>query len=108
MIEAYAGENINDNYIKFFFKGGGAALDRRLRRVRLINEILKRMGFRVTVKEDVIDAILPKYDIPTIENTLEILGKLTAYTKQLDMVLFNDAVAQMYTDDFIKKHIKEK
>ena len=25
MIEAYAGENINDNYIKFFFKGGGAA-----------------------------------------------------------------------------------
>lgn len=108
MIEAYAGENINDNYIKFFFKGGGAALDRRLRRVRLINEILKRMGFRVTVKEDVIDAILPKYDIPTIENTLEILGKLTAYTKQLDMVLFNNAVAQMYTDDFIKKHIKEK
>jgi pyruvate,water dikinase len=108
MIEAYAGENINDNYIKFFFKGGGAALDRRLRRVRLITEILKKMGFRVTLKEDVIDAILPKYDIPTIENTLEILGKLTAYTKQLDMVLFNDVVAQMYTDDFIKKHIKEK
>jgi len=108
MIEAYAGENINDNYIKFFFKGGGAALDRRLRRVRLITEILKKMGFRVTLKEDVIDAILPKYDIPTIENTLEILGKLTAYTKQLDMVLFNDAVAQMYTDEFIKKHIKEK
>lgn len=107
MIEAYAGGNINDNYIKFFFKGGGAALDRRLRRVRLITEILKKMGFRVTVKEDVIDALLPKYDIPTIEKTLEILGKLTAYTKQLDMVLFNDAVAQMYTDDFIKKHIKE-
>ena len=107
MIEAYAGENINDNYIKFFFKGGGAALDRRLRRVRLITEILKKMGFRVTVKEDVIDAILPKYDTPTIKKTLEILGKLTAYTKQLDMVLFNDAVAQMYTDDFIKKHIKE-
>lgn len=106
-IEAYAGENINDNYIKFFFKGGGAALDRRLRRVRLITEILKKMGFRVALKEDIIDAILPKYDIPTIEKTLEILGKLTAYTKQLDMVLFNDIVAQMYIDEFIKKHIKE-
>lgn len=106
MIEAYTGENINDNYIKFFFKGGGAALDRRLRRVNLITEILKKMAFRVVVKEDVIDAILTKYSIPEIEKRLEILGKLTAYTKQLDMVLFNDAVAQMYTDDFIKKNIK--
>lgn len=106
MIEAYTGENINDNYIKFFFKGGGAALDRRLRRVQLIREILKAMNFRVSVKEDVIDAILTKYIVSEIEKRLEILGKLTAYTKQLDMVLFNDAVAQMYTDDFIKKNIK--
>lgn len=106
MIEAYTGENINDNYIKFFFKGGGAALDRRLRRVQLIREILKAMNFRVSVKEDVIDAILTKYIVSEIEKRLEILGKLTAYTKQLDMVLFNDAVAQMYTEDFIKKNIK--
>ncbi len=67
MIEAYTVENINDNYIKFFFKGGGAAIDRRLRRVNLINEILKKMGFRVVVKEDVIDAIIKKYTIPEIE-----------------------------------------
>ncbi|MCS7215752.1 MAG: PEP-utilizing enzyme [Thermodesulfovibrio sp.] len=107
MIEAYAGENLNDNYIKFFFKGGGAAIDRRLRRVRLISEILKKMGFRVSTKEDVIDAILTKYDMSTIEKNLEILGKLTAYTKQLDMALFNDAVTQMYTDDFINQHLKE-
>lgn len=107
MIEAYTGENINDNYIKFFFKGGGAALDRRLRRVNLITTILKKMAFRVMVKEDVIDALLTKYSIPEIEKRLEVLGKLTAYTKQLDMVLFNDAIAQMYTEDFIKKHIKD-
>lgn len=107
MIEAYTGENINDNYIKFFFKGGGAAIDRRLRRVQLIKTILTAMNFRVKVKEDVIDAILTKYSIAEIEKRLEILGKLTAYTKQLDMVLFNDAVAQMYTDDFIKKHVKD-
>jgi pyruvate,water dikinase len=35
-IEAYAAETMNDNYIKFFFKGGGSSLERRLRRVRLI------------------------------------------------------------------------
>lgn len=106
MVEAYAGENINDNYIKFFFKGGGAAYDRRLRRVRLITEILKKMEFRINVKEDVINAILTKYKQTTIEEKLEILGRLTVYTKQLDMVLFNDAVTDMYIEQFIKEHIK--
>lgn len=108
MIEAYAGENINDNYIKFFFKGGGAALDRRLRRITLLTKILKKMNFRVSTKEDVLHAILTKFDTPTIEKYLEIFGKLTAYTKQLDMALFNDAITQMYIDEFIKKYIKEE
>jgi pyruvate,water dikinase len=108
MIESYAGDNINDNYIKFFFKGGGASLDRRLRRVRLISAILKKMGFRLNVKEDLMDAILTKYKQKTIEEKLEILGKLTAYTKQLDMVMYNDAVTNMYIEEFIKNHIKDK
>ena len=106
MVEAYAGENMNDNYIKFFFKGGGAASDRRLRRVRLIKEILKTLGFRVTVKEDVIDAMLTKYKLPTMESTLEVMGKLTAYTKQLDMVMYNDAITDWYIEEFIQQHIK--
>jgi pyruvate,water dikinase len=105
MIEAYAGENINDNYIKFFFKGGGAAVDRRLRRVRLIKEILKEMGFRVSIKEDVMNAILTKYKQSTIEDKLTVMGKLTAYTKQLDMAMFNDAVTDMYVEQFVKEHI---
>ena len=108
LIEAYAGDNLNDNYIKFFFKGGGAVQDRKLRRVRLITEILKKMGFRMNVKEDFIDAILTKYKKSTIEEMLVVLGKLTAYTKQLDMVMFNDAITDMYAEDFIKQHITGK
>ncbi|MGB9714938.1 MAG: PEP/pyruvate-binding domain-containing protein [Thermodesulfovibrionales bacterium] len=108
LIEAYAGDNLNDNYIKFFFKGGGASHDRRLRRVRLITEILKKIGFRMNVKEDLIDAILTKYKKSTIEAILVILGKLTAYTKQLDMVMFNDTIADMYAEDFINQHLTEK
>lgn len=106
MIEAYAGENINDNYVKFFFKGGGAAIDRRLRRIRLMKEILKAMGFRVKITEDVMNAILTKYKQSTIEDKLVIMGKLTAYTKQLDMAMFNDAVTDMYVEQFIKEHIR--
>jgi pyruvate,water dikinase len=108
MIEAYVSDNLNDNYIKFFFKGGGAAPERKLRRVRLITEILKNMGFRMNVKEDLIDAVLTKYKKSAIEEMLVIFGKLTAYTKQLDMVMFNDAITDMYVEDFIKQHVTGK
>ena len=104
-VEAFAGDNINDNYIRFFFKGGGAVADRRLRRVRLISDILKAMDFRVKVVDDVVDAIITKYKKHFIEDKLEILGRFTAFTKQLDMVLYNDTITDFYTQDFIKKHI---
>jgi pyruvate,water dikinase len=107
-VEAFAGESVNDNYIRFFFKGGGAGRDRRFRRVRLVTEILKNLDFSVKVIEDVIDANLTKYKKPAIEKRLGVLGKLTAYTKQLDMVMYNDAITDMYIDDFVKAHIKGK
>ncbi len=107
-VVAYAGENMNDNYIRFFFKGGGAVTDRRLRRVRLITEILKKLDFKVKFVEDVIDASITKYKSSAIEEKLEILGKLTVYTKQLDMVMYNDAVTDWYIEEFVKGHMKSR
>ena len=106
MVEAYASENRNDNYLKYFFKGGGAAPDRRLRRVRLITEILKKMDFRVSVTDDVLNALLVKFKLPDLEARLEIMGRLTVYTKQLDMAMFNDAVTDMFAEDFIRAYMK--
>lgn len=104
-VEAYATENINENYIKFFFKGGGAILDRRLRRVRLLTKILEVLDFNIKVTDDVINASLMKYKKSKIEEILEIMGKLTVYTKQLDMVLYNDAITDFYIQDFLEKYI---
>jgi pyruvate, water dikinase len=106
MIEAYAGENRNDNYIRFFFKGGGAAVDRRLRRLKVISEIFKALDFRIAASEDVINASLTKYDASDIMVKLEILGKLTVYTKQLDLVMYNDALVDHHTSEFIGQHIR--
>jgi pyruvate,water dikinase len=104
MVEAYAGENRNDNYIKYFFKGGGAAVDRRLRRVRVISEILRILDFKVTITEDVINASLSKYNDTDIEKKLEVLGKLTVYTRQLDLIMYNDALTDRHIREFIKDH----
>ena len=105
MVEAYTGENINDNYIKFFFKGGGAVHDRKMRRVRLIKEILESMNFKVHVIDDCVDAILTKYRQQHLEKVLEVMGRFTVFTKQLDMALFNDDVADMFIEDFIRDHV---
>jgi len=104
-VEAWVGDQLNDNYIRFFFKGGGAVRDRRLRRVRLISEILAKMDFRVRVADDVVRAVAAKYRRPELERTLEALGRLTAYTKQLDMAMFNDAVTDWYRDEFVREHL---
>jgi pyruvate,water dikinase len=105
MVEAYAGEHRNDNYIKYFFKGGGAAVDRRLRRLGVIAEILRMLDFKVTITEDVISAGLTKYKEADIEKKLEVLGKLTVYTKQLDLIMYNDALTDVRIEEFVKAHI---
>jgi len=107
-LEAYAGDNINDNYIRFLFKGGGASHDRRARRTQLIKEVLERIDFHVDRTGDVLDGRVTKYDRATIEKKLGIMAKLTAFTKQLDMTLFNDAVVEWYVQEFIKKYYTEE
>jgi pyruvate,water dikinase len=106
VVEAFVGEQINDNYIRLFFKGGGADLDRRLRRVKLISGILKELDFEVRVVEDVIDAVITKYKRTHLEEKLEVLGKMTVYTKQMDAIMYDDAATSIYLERFVKEHIK--
>jgi len=106
-IEAYAGDNINDNYARFLFKGGGASIDRRARRTRLIKEILELTDFDVKRTGDVLDARVTKYNKATILKKLGLLARLTAYTKQLDMTLFNDAMVDWYVKEFVNKYYTE-
>lgn len=106
MVEAFSGETLNDNYVRFFFKGGGAATDRRLRRVRLISELLEVMDFRVKITDDVINAQLLKFKKPEIEKRLEVLGRMTVFTKQLDMAMYNDDITDWYRDEFVRDHMK--
>jgi pyruvate,water dikinase len=37
---------------------------------------------------------------------LVLLGKLTLYTKQLDMVLFSEGIVDWYIKDFLRDHLE--
>jgi pyruvate,water dikinase len=103
-VEAYAGDNIDHNYIRFHFKGGGASIERRLRRTKLIKEILEKLDFEVDRIGDMLNARITRYQRSTIEEKLSILGRLTIYTKQLDMIMFSDAFVDCYLQEFMRDY----
>ena len=100
-VEAYAGDNIDHNYIRFHFKGGGASIERRLRRTQLIKQILEKLDYEVDRVGDMLNARITRCQRSTIEEKLSILGRLTVYTKQLDMIMFSDAFVDCYLQEFI-------
>lgn len=105
-IEVFGDEGVENNYIKFNFKGGGATVDRRDRRARLISTILDRLHFQVNKKLDLLEASLAHQSREILEKALFALGKLTVYTKQLDMVMYNEAIVDWSIEEFFKEHLK--
>jgi pyruvate,water dikinase len=102
-IEAIASPETSKNYVRIQFKGGGTLQDRRLRRVSLITRVLDALGFESHNRGDFLDARASYEPASAILDKLRVLGRLTIMTKQLDIALSNDAVAQWYANDFIKK-----
>ncbi|MBD3404410.1 hypothetical protein GF420_16080, partial [candidate division GN15 bacterium] len=102
-IEALMTNDSNKNYIRFQHKQGGASLPRRIRRVKVISELLRRLGFVHMSKGDFLSANVNHLDGDRMEQILYLLGRLTVMTKQLDMALSTDEIAVWYTEDFAKR-----
>jgi pyruvate,water dikinase len=105
-VEAYVSEEINDNYLTFTFRGGGSTSERQERRLRLIEAIIDRMDLHYQRRGDTIEARLAKYPLEQMSQRLVLFGKLTLYTKQLDMVLFSEGIVDWYIKDFIREHVR--
>ena len=101
--EAMCSDVISKNYIKMQFKEGGASVDRRIRRIRLIRKVLEHFGFDNSTKGDFLDTSVSYESKESILEKLGILGRLTMLTKQLDMAMSNDSIADWYTEDILKK-----
>ncbi|MDP3182943.1 MAG: PEP/pyruvate-binding domain-containing protein [Desulfobaccales bacterium] len=104
MVEAYVGDQINDNFINFHFQGGGSTSERRERRTRLIADIIDHLDLHCEWKGDHLEARVAKYPPQEMAQRLSLLGKLTVYTKQLDMVLFSEGIVDWYIKDFLQEH----
>lgn len=100
--EAYVGDNPNENYVSFMFKGGAADLDRRVRRVQFVGKLLEHFDFRTDIRQDTVMGRLEGHDPAYLEEHLKVLGHIIIHTRQLDMVMFNEAMVQWYYEDMVK------
>ncbi|MCF8080857.1 MAG: hypothetical protein K9K88_16380, partial [Desulfobacterales bacterium] len=89
------------NYINFEFKGGAADDLRRNRRARVIECVLTAMGFFVRTNADRVTARYAKAEASEIEKTLDQLGRLLIYTRQMDMLMHSEDLVKEMADHFM-------
>ena len=92
----------SENYVSFQFKGGAADVERKIKRVYFIGDLLERYSFRVEVTQDHLRARLEGHERNYMEKRLQMLGYLTLHTRQLDMIMTNPSRVAYYREKMIK------
>jgi pyruvate,water dikinase len=103
-VDCYCGPTPGENYLNFNFKGGAADELRRIRRAQLIAIVLERLGFEVERHLDVIRARFRKRPQSEMEERLDLLGRLMAYVRQMDMLMANDDYVHLLAGRFLAGH----
>ncbi len=103
-VDSYIGDAPSDNYINFTFKGGAADDVRRIRRIRLIATVLERLGFNMEIFGDVIRARFRRQPASEMEDRLNLVGRLMAYVRQMDMLMKDDNISQVLAERFLTGH----
>ena len=102
VLDCYCSENARNNHVYFRFIGGATDMVKRSRRVELISSVLKEFGFTVTIKGDLLIGRLANVNRDGMEGVLDQLGRLLAFTRQLDAVLNDDASVERFVKNFIE------
>lgn len=100
ILETLVGDREEENYIKFQFKGGAADYDRQLKRLMFIGEILETYGFRIEFTKNILESRIEGIEKGHMKQLLEILGYLSLHTRQIDMIMFNEAAVNRYRSKF--------
>jgi pyruvate, water dikinase len=101
-IDTLCSENSSQNYISLQFAGGAGDYYGKSLRVSYLGNVLQKLGFHISLKGDLFEAFLIGYDRPSIEEKLDLLGRLLASSRLLDMALSNQHDIELFTDAFFR------
>ncbi|MFZ5450973.1 MAG: hypothetical protein ACOZF2_03730 [Thermodesulfobacteriota bacterium] len=103
-VDSFCGPMADNNFINFAFKGGAADEIRRVRRAKLIALVLERLGFELEIHKDVVRARFRKRPAAETEERLDLLGRLMAYVRQMDMLMSDDSKIYLLSERFLSGH----
>lgn len=101
IVDAFCHDVERDNHIYFRFLGGATDIAKRSRRATLIATILEAFDFSVQTKGDLVIARTSNLAQPEMERTLDILGRLIGFTRQLDVQMTDDRAVARYAEAFL-------
>lgn len=101
VVDALVTDRPEHNALYFRFAGGFADGDRRARRADMLAAVLSRLEFRLTRQGDLVVGRRRLIEAEEALAVLRVLGALTAYTRQLDVELSNDAEAARLAREFL-------
>lgn len=90
-LDCLIGERERERFIMFQFTGGAANLNRRIRRVKFIGDLLDHCNFTCEMNEDTLTARLEQGTEEAFLIALRIIGYLFMHTRQLDMIMSDEA-----------------
>ncbi len=100
LVDVLCGEDASQNYCQFRFAGGGGEFAGRILRMEYVSTILKRIGFQVVVKGDLLDSRCQQLNQQEILERLRLLGRLLGISKLLDMRLQDEAMVATKVQEF--------
>ena len=99
-LDALCGRISGQNYVRLQFSGGAGNYYGRSLRVQFMGSVLERLGFEVSIKGDLLEAFIGRYDQRSLEEKLNLLGRLLASSRLLDMHLSDQDQIERFAEAF--------
>jgi pyruvate, water dikinase len=99
-IDALCSDDSNQNYVSLGFAGGAGNYYGKALRVAFLGSVLSKLGFKVSLKGDLLEAFVSGYSRPAVEDKLDQLGRLLAASRLLDMALSGQNDVDTLTESF--------
>jgi pyruvate,water dikinase len=101
-LDTFDSEIPENNYIHLQFAGGVGSYVGRSLRLTFLGEVLFQLGFSIKVTGDLLEASVSGLDQPSMDRTLDQVGRLLASSRLLDMAISGEADIQPMVTAFFQ------